>query len=137
MFEMCKISISTSTWRYIFGIGLIFMAVGHVSESTERPCKSAYLQELHLSFQNNQKLLVNSTWAWRYTTSNTNDFPKNRDLNIWNKCNDIRNKSLYIYIYIRLSFLHHQRCLLRSGYPSAVHLLSNTTFSWRRVWQQF
>ena len=42
--------------------------------------KSAYLQELGLSFLPVQKLLKNSTWARRYSRSKLNKFWKNRDL---------------------------------------------------------
>ena len=55
----------------------------HLAGAREFPrtlSKSAYLQELGLSFLPVQKLLKKSTWARRYSRSKLDTFWKNRDL---------------------------------------------------------
>mgnify|MGYP003725050095 CR=1 FL=1 len=62
-----KIISQNSTIFFIVGVGPIFrfamvdMVLGGGSKCTKRPSKSAYLEELGLSFTEHQKLLKKST----------------------------------------------------------------------------
>ena len=67
-------------WKWIFGFAMVDMPLGGGLKCTKRPSRSAYLRELGLIFNKNQKLLKKSIWARWKVDLKMGKFRENPDL---------------------------------------------------------